>query len=94
MALEAGVKSRATARFWRLFDALPDPIQRLAEKNYRLWLANPRHPSLDFKELRGQSGRFSVRVGDHYRALGLRTAEGVEWTWIGTHEAYNKLLNR
>lgn len=86
------MKSRASSRFWKLYEALPENIQRLARKNYLLWTANPGHPSLGFKELRGGQGRFSVRVGDHYRALGRRTAEGVEWVWIGSHEDYNKLL--
>jgi len=73
---------------------LPEPVQRLAAKNYRLWRNNPAHPSLDFKQLHGSGERFSVRVGNHYRALGQRVANGVEWVWIGTHEEYNKLVRR
>jgi len=86
--------SRATRRFWKLYKSLPKPVQRLAAKNYRLWRNNPAHPSLDFKPLHGSGERFSVRVGDHYRALGQRVADGVEWVWIGTHEDYNKLIRR
>jgi hypothetical protein len=84
--------SKASRRFWRLYHALPGPAQRLAAKNYRLWLGNPQHPSLDFKRLGGGGERFSVRVGDHYRALAHRVSGGVEWVWIGTHEEYNKLV--
>ncbi|MGA9777601.1 MAG: hypothetical protein WBS33_04955, partial [Verrucomicrobiia bacterium] len=72
--------------------SLPEPIQRLAMKNYRLWRDSPRHPSLDFKKLGGAGERFSIRVGDHYRALGRKIDNGVEWVWIGTHEDYNKLV--
>jgi hypothetical protein len=86
------MKSRATRRFWKCFDELPEFIQRLAEKNYRLWCDNPSHPSLDFKKLGGRGERFSIRVGDHYRALGHKIGGGVEWVWIGTHEEYNKLV--
>ena len=86
------MKSRATRRFWALHDELPEHIQVLAKKSYRVWLENPRHPSLDFKKLQGSTDRFSVRVGAHYRALGTLTGEGVTWVWIGTHEEYNKLL--
>ncbi|MGA9451885.1 MAG: hypothetical protein WBW41_11160 [Verrucomicrobiia bacterium] len=71
---------------------MPEPIQRLAVKNYRLWLENPHHPSLDFKKLAGRGDCFSVRVGDYFRALGHKVEGGVEWVWIGTHEDYNKLL--
>jgi hypothetical protein len=84
--------SKATRRFWQLYQELPVPIQRLAVKNYAFWRENPRHPSLDFKQLSGQKGRFSVRVGGHYRALGHEISGGVEWVWIGTHEDYNKLI--
>jgi hypothetical protein len=64
------VKSVASRRFWDLFNALPDDIQKLAVKNYRLWRDNPRHPSLCFRRLQGSSDRFSVRVGDNYQAVG------------------------
>ena len=84
--------SRATRRFWKSYTALPESIRRLAVKNYGFWRDNPRHPSLDFKKLAGRDERFSVRVGDHYRALGHKIEGGVEWVWIGTHEEYNKLI--
>ncbi len=84
--------SRCTHRFWKCYGELPESIRELAVKNYRLWLADPRHPSLDFKKLVGKGERFSVRVGDHYRALGQRDGNCVEWVWIGTHEEYNKLV--
>ncbi|MBI4025466.1 MAG: hypothetical protein HY360_10835 [Verrucomicrobia bacterium] len=69
-------------------------VQQLADKTYRFWQKNPRHPSLVFKKLEGNEIRFSVRIGAHYRAVG-RTIEGrVEWVWIGTHEEYNQLVGR
>jgi hypothetical protein len=86
------VRSRATARFWKLYSALPVRIQRLARKNYLLWGNDPGHPSLGFKPLKGGSARrFSIRVGDHHRAIGQRIDDGIEWVWIGSHEDYNKL---
>ena len=84
--------SKATRRFWKLYHELSGPVQQLAAKNYRLWLQNPSHPSLDFKKLGGANERFSVRIGIHYRALGHLIPGGVEWVWIGSHEAYNKLI--
>jgi hypothetical protein len=84
--------SRGTRRFWKLYRDLPEPIRRLAVKNYELWRQHERHPSLDFKKLAGRAERFSVRVGDHYRAMGQKVPGGVEWVWIGTHEEYNKLV--
>jgi len=86
------LKSKSTARFWKLYAALPARVQRLARKNHRLWLDDHTHPSLGFKRLKGGSGkRFSIRIGDHYRAIGQQIDDTIEWVWIGSHEDYNKL---
>ena len=84
--------SRATRRFWKCYAELPEPVQRLAVKNYHRWRDNPSHPSLDFKKLGATTDRFSVRVGDHYRALGRLVPGGVEWVWIGSHQEYDRLV--
>lgn len=85
--------SRATARFWKLYQALPDDARRLTDKAYRRWRENPHHPSLHFKELSGKGGRFSVRVGMHHRALAWKPEiSAVEWVWIGSHADYDKLI--
>jgi hypothetical protein len=86
------VNSVATRRFWALFHALPDDVQQLAIKNYRLWRRDPHHPSLHFRRLQGSADRVSVRVGDHYRALGTLTADTITWVWIGTHGEYDRLV--
>jgi hypothetical protein len=64
--------------------------QRLAAKNYRLWRHDPYHPSLRFLKLQGSENRFTVRIGDHYRALGKLTAGTMTWVWIGTHADYDR----
>ena len=86
------MKSRVTTRFWVLYGQLPPAVQNLADKNYRLWLKNPRHPSLVFKKLHGGGERFSVQIGHNHRAIGHFVAGGVEWVWIGSHEEYDLLL--
>ena len=85
------MKSTTTRRFWELFQALPSEVQDLAVKNYRLWRRNPRHPSLRFRRLQGSEDRFSIRVGDRYRALGRLAGEKMIWVWIGTHSDYDRL---
>ena len=85
------VKSAATRRFWELYQALPSEVQNLAVKNYHLWRRNPNHPSLHFRRLQGSEDRFSIRVGDHYRALGRLAGEKMIWVWIGTHSDYDRL---
>jgi hypothetical protein len=57
-------------------------------RKYALWARDPHHPSLHFEERR--NGICVVRIGDHYRALGLREGNVIAWFWIGTHEEYNR----
>ena len=79
-------------RFWPHYQQLPNSIQQLADKNYALLRDDPFHPSLHFKKVGKNKQLWSVRVGEHYRALGLDKSEGVVWFWIGTHAEYDKLL--
>jgi mRNA-degrading endonuclease RelE of RelBE toxin-antitoxin system len=86
------MKHFALPRFWKYYQDLPKSIQELANKNYLLLKADPFHPSLHFKKVGKKKHLWSVRVGEHYRALGLDKSEGVVWFWIGTHAEYDKLL--
>ena len=64
-------------------------IQRLADENYELLKANPRHPSLHFKKV----GRmWSVRVGIHYRAAAVEDGSDIVWFWIGHHSEYDRII--
>jgi hypothetical protein len=84
--------SRTTARFRSLFSALPPNIQLRARRAYRLFSADPHHPSLHFEQVHPTRPIFSVWVGLGYRALGVRTGETVIWFWIGSHADYDQLL--
>ena len=79
---------KAHRRYWKCFEALPEVVQRLAREKYALWTRDPFHPSLKFEERR--DGLCVVRIGDHYRAVGVREGDTVVWFWIGTHEEYNR----
>ena len=81
----------APNRFWRCYRTLPADVRDLADKNFRLLKADPKHPSHHFKLLAGQR-IYSARVGLQYRALDLPTAAGVHWFWIGTHADYDRLV--
>lgn len=83
---------RATAGFWRLYRGLPKNIQRAADRQYRLLRQNPRHPSLQLKQV---PGGWSARVTRDYRVVGRRQPDGsFVWAWIGPHDEYDKLLAR
>lgn len=87
------MRHRASPKFWALYRELPEDVQRLADSKYELLKANPRHPSLHSKRI---EELWSVRVGNHYRALGIDDNEadtdGIYWIWIGTHAEYDNIL--
>jgi len=62
--------------FWKMYDKLPMSVQELADKNYELLKANPRHPSLQLKKV---GEYYSVRVGIKYRAVAVGVEEGLLW---------------
>ena len=78
--------------FWQHYGKLPKHVQQLADKNYSLLKQDPTHPSLHLKKVGKRKQLWSIRVGEHYRALGLVKSEGVVWFWIGTHAEYDRLL--
>lgn len=85
------MKHFASPAFWGRYHTLPSTVKRLADKNFELLKANPRHPSLRFKKI---GTLWSARVGDHYRALGVDVEGGIVWFWIGTHAEYDKIIAR
>ena len=45
------MKHYASPAFWALYSSLPQEVRALADKNYELLKADPRHPSLYSNEL-------------------------------------------
>jgi hypothetical protein len=85
------VRHRATSRFWERYHALPEEVQRLADRCYKRLREDPHHPSLHFRQI----GRFwSVRVGLHYRALAIPDGSDLIWFWIGTHAEYDRMIEQ
>jgi hypothetical protein len=58
-------------------------VRAQSRQAYRLFMTNPDHPSLRFKELNGPGNYWSVRFGGGYRAVCRRDGEGVVWLWSG-----------
>jgi hypothetical protein len=79
----------ASPDFWAHYGSLPREVQGQADQAFARLKQDPRHPSLHFKKV----GRFwSARVGSHYRALAVETADGFVWFWVGSHADYDRLL--
>ena len=81
------MRSYALPSFWKRYHGLPKRIQDLADKNFALFKANPRHPSLGFKK---KGGVYTAEIGRSYRALARERNGDYHWFWIGTHEEYNR----
>ena len=85
------MKSRLTRGFRKRFDRLPTDIQEQAKAAYRLWKVDPYYPSLQFKRIDPEEPIYPVRIGLHYRAVGIREGDTILWYFIGTHAEYDHL---
>jgi len=84
------MKHRTTDRFWKCFEELPEPIQKISKQRFQLLKMNPWHPSFHFKKV----GKFwSARVGANHRTLAVKDEEDFIWVWIGTHDEYERMIN-
>ena len=88
------MKSITTSQFWKHYDALPEEVQRQADRAYVLWQINPHGHGLYFKRAGKQQPVYSVRISRGYRALGILEGDTILWFWIGAHDQYERLLER
>ena len=86
------IQSRTTREFREAFASLPNDTRRQAQRAYRLFRTDPRHPSLRFKKVDEESNVYSVRIGLGSRALGVMEGSTVVWFWIGSHAECDRLL--
>lgn len=56
-----------TNRFRRAYQRLPQNVQAKVQKSLRLLDENPRHPSLQVKQIQGVKGIYEGRVDRKYR---------------------------
>ena len=87
------MKSIRTKTFKKRYDALPDSAKNQAITAYRMFVKDPFHPSLQFKQVDpSDTSIYSVRIGRSWRALGKRQNDTIYWFWIGSHEEYNNII--
>jgi hypothetical protein len=84
-------RSRASEEFWDLYRCIPRNAQRAADKQFELFREDPTHPSLHLKPV---GGLWRVRVNEAYRALAVRDGDVFYWFWVGSHDQYERLINR
>ena len=87
------MNSRIDRDFREAFARLPRRVQDQARRAFRRWLEDPFHPGLHFKSIHPTLPVYSVRIGLHYRAVGVRDGDTVSWFWIGSHADYDRLIS-
>jgi len=85
------VTHKASRKFWKCHNALPEDIQAAAHKAFQMLKHDARHPSLQLKKLSG-SNYWSVRINDDYRAMAVSSDDVWAWFWIGPHDEYNSII--
>ncbi len=88
------MKSYTTRQFRQLFASLPRAVQQQTRQAYRLFCQNSNHPGLHFKRVHDVPPIYSARVGIGYRAVGVLDGKTIAWFWVGSHAAYDRLLNQ
>jgi len=86
------MNSVITERYRKAFNELPEHIQELTTKAFKIWMKNPNHPAIHFKRIHKTQPIYSVRITLSYRALGVKEANTMIWFWIGSHTEYEKLI--
>ncbi|MCE0498321.1 MAG: hypothetical protein LV481_10295 [Methylacidiphilales bacterium] len=84
---------KASRKFWKSHEGLPEDVRVLAGKEFRLLKQDAHHPSLQLKKLSG-SDYWSVRINDNYRALAVCSGDVWVWFWIGPHDEYSAIIKR
>ena len=84
------MKLRFTKKFVRKYRKLPQQIQQTADKQLRLLLSDPKHPSLNKKKMQDPRNIWEIKITRAYRL----TFQVEKYTYvlrnIGTHDILNK----
>ena len=67
------MKSRRSSDFRAAFNKLPPAVQQQARAAYVRFKDDPSYPGLHFKRVHLTAPLWSVRIGIHYRAVGVTT---------------------
>lgn len=86
--------SHTASRFWKSYEKLTKKEKQQADKAFRLFQRNPSHPSLQFKKVHNTKPIYSARVNINCRAVGIKDGEEIVWFWIGSHDEYERLIER
>ena len=86
------MESETTQEFRDRLAKLPATVRNHAQRAYQRWQIDPWQPALQFKLIHQSLPIYSVRIGLHWRAIGIREADKVIWFWIGSHKEYDQKI--
>ena len=86
------MKSVTTEQFRQLYAKASKERQLRIRRAYKLWIVDPKHPSLRFKKVHNKLPIYSARVDLDWRAVGVLRDDTVVWFWVGSHQHYEELL--
>ena len=75
-----------THSFIRDYHALPDQLQKTADKKLKLFLSNRRHPSLNIKKMQDHRDIWEGRITQGYRFTFQIAGEVCILRRLGTHD--------
>ena len=91
------MNSSCLPEFWERYKAHPPAARTAADacshspETVLVFIGKPaRFPSA--YAVKGNSDWWSIRIGDHYRALCVRDGQDCVWFFIGSHADYNALV--
>jgi mRNA interferase RelE/StbE len=79
-----------TPGFIRDYRALPDQIQKITNKQLTLFLADPRHPSLQIKKMHDPRNIWEGRITRSYRFTFQVEGDVYILRRLGTHDVLRK----
>lgn len=88
------MRSQTTPSFRKALADLPAEIQERARQAFRRFSEEPRHRSLQLKQVHSAQPIYSARISLDYRALAIPRDDRWIWFWIGSHSDYDNLLKR
>lgn len=86
--------SHINDKFKKSYKKLPIEVRKIAKKQYKIFQKDPYHSSLHFKRVHSSQAIYSARITQNYRTLGVMQENVIIWFWIGSHDDYDKLLNK
>ena len=84
------MRLRFTKSYNALYRKLPQDIKERADKQLRLLLHNPQHPSLRLQKMKGYGDLWKIRVTMHYRIVFQIEGDRYILRKIGPHDILDR----